>query len=171
MGTQTDKKHMGNIEVLVQQSLKYTEIIHEYCTLASQRSLTQLQADRLEKILQQAQSDPWLDFLIDEADHILAHELGLIKEQFIQHQLHELKKSIDRLWCELFLQEIQNQNRSKEIQKLQKYLQEEGLYDGAIDGCIGSRTQAAIELFKLKRGCHVDSEKPDCFEVQTRSAF
>ncbi len=167
MGTQSDEKPMGDIEILVQQSLKYTEIIHEYCTLASQRALTQLQADRIEKILQEAQSDPWLDFLIDEADHILAHELGLIKEPFIQHQLQELKKSIDRLWCERILQEIQQQNRSKEIQK---YLQEEGLYDGAIDGYIGPRTQTAIELLKLKRGCHIDSESADCFEVQTRLA-
>ncbi len=149
MGTQSEEKPMADIEVLVRQSLKYTEIIHEYCSLASQRSLTELQCDRLDKILQQAQSDPWLDFLIDEADHILAHELGLIKEQFIQHQQNELKKAIDRLWCELFLQEIQNQNRFKE---LQKYLQEEGLYDGAIDGYIGPRTQTAIELFKQR--CH-----------------
>ena len=49
MGTQSDEQPMGDIEILVQQSLNYTEIIHEYCTLASQRSLTQLQADRLEQ--------------------------------------------------------------------------------------------------------------------------
>ena len=162
MGMQSDEQPMGDIEILVQQSLKYTEIIHEYCTLASQRSLTQLQADRLEQILQDAQFDPWLDFLIDEADHILAHQLGLIKEPFIQHQLQELSKSIDRFWCERMVQEIQKQNRSKEIQK---YLQNEGLYDGAIDGYIGPRTQNAIKQLKLKRGCSSDAQSTDCLEL------
>ncbi len=165
MGTQSDEQPMGDMEILLQQSLKYGEIIQEYCTLASQRSLTQLQAERIEEILQHAQFDPWLDFLIDEADHILDHELGLIKEPFIKHQQNELKKAIDRLWCQRVLQEIQEQNSSK---KLQKYLQEEGLYDGAIDGYIGPRTQSAIEL--LKQRYHLDSEKADYFEVQTQSA-
>jgi fumarylacetoacetate (FAA) hydrolase family protein len=159
MGTQSDSQPISDIEIVVQQSRKYTEIFHEYCTLASQQTLTEMQADRLEKILQKAQSDTWLDFLIDEADHILAHELGLIKEKAIQHQLHELKKSLDRIWCERIIQEIQKQNRSK---KIQKYLQEEGLYDGAIDGYIGPRTQTALELLK-KQKSHSFPFGADCF--------
>ena len=166
MGTQSDEQPMGNIEILVQQSLKYTEIIGEYCTLASQRALSEQQADRLEQIFQNAQSDPWLDFLIDEADHILAHELGLIKEQVIQHQLHELKISIDHLWCERIIQGILKQNRFKEIQK---HLQQEGLYKGAIDGYLGPRTQTAIE--RLKQKCHIAPESPNCSNVQIWSAL
>lgn len=165
MGTQSDEQRRSDIEILVQQSLKYTEIIHEYCTLASVRSLTQPQAERLEEILQKAQSDPWLDFLIDEADHIVAHQLGLINKPFINYQLHELKKSIDRLWCERILQDIQTQKQSEEIQQ---YLQDKGLYDGAIDGYIGPRTQTAIE--QLKRECNVDSERADFSDIQTWSA-
>jgi hypothetical protein len=148
MGTQSNEQPMGDIELLVQQSLNYTEIIHEYYTLASQRSLTQLQADRLDRILQDAQFDPWLDFLIDEADHILAHQLGLLEEPLIQYQLQELSKSINRFWCERMVPEIQNQNDSKE---LQKYLQDAGLYDGAIDGYLGPRTQNALEQLRLRR--------------------
>jgi hypothetical protein len=164
MGTQRDEQPMNDIELLVQPSLNYTEIIHEYCTLASQRSLTQLQADRLDRILQDAEVDPWLDFLIDEADHILAHQLGLIKEPFIQYQLQELSKSIDRSWFERMVQEIQEQHCSKEIQK---YLQDEGLYDGAIDGYIGPRTQNAIKQLKLKRGCPSDIHSAECLELST----
>ena len=162
MGTQSDEKPMDDMDGLVQQSLKYRKIIYEYCTLASQRSLTQRQADRLEEILQNAQSDYWLGFLIDEADHILAHKLGLINKHFIQHQQNELKKSIDRLWCEQVLQEIEKRNSSKEIQR---YLQDKGLYDGAIDGYIGPRTQTAIDL--LKRECHIHPERSDCFDIKT----
>lgn len=156
MGTQSDEKPMNDIEVLVQESLKYTEIIHEYCTLASQQTLTEQQASRLEEILEKAQSDSWLDFLIDEADHILAHELGLIKEQVIQHQQSGLKKSLDRLWCEQVLQEIHQRNQSK---KIQRYLQERGLYKGAIDGEIGPYTKTAIEL--LKKESPSDFERTD----------
>lgn len=145
MGTQSDEKPMGDVEILVEQSLKYKEVIYEYWVLASQPTLTQQQAERIEQILQKAESDPWLDFLIDEADHILAHELGLIREQVINHQLQELKQSIDQYWCEQVLQEIQKQHRSKEIQK---HLQAQGLYDGLIDGYIGPRTRTALELYQ-----------------------
>ena len=136
---------MDEIEVLVRESLKYTEIVYEYCKLASMRSLTPSQADRLEEILTDASSDSWLEFLMDEADHILAHELGLIQQRLMHHQQDELRKSLDRLWCDRLLQEIQQQQCS---QKIQQYLQQEGLYDGAIDGYLGPRTQSAIELFK-----------------------
>lgn len=145
MGTQSDEKPMGDVEILVEQSLKYQEIIYEYWALASQSTLTQQQAERIEQILQKAESEPWLDFLIDEVDHILAHELGLIREQVIGYQLQELKKSIDQYWCEQVLQEIQKQNRSKEIQK---HLQAQGLYDGLIDGYIGPRTRTALFIYR-----------------------
>ena len=108
MGTPSDEQPMSDIEILVQQSLKYTEIIHEYCSLASVRSLTQPQANRLEEILKKAQSDPWLDFLIDEADHIVAHQLGFINKPFIKYQQNELKNSIYRLWSKRILHPKKN---------------------------------------------------------------
>lgn len=163
MGTSSEEKSMDDIELLVQESVKYKPIISEYWKLASQPMLTQQQAERIEEILQSAQSDPWLDFLIDEADHILAHELGLIKEQVIQHQVQELKKAVDRFWCEQVLQEIQRQNRSKEIQK---FLRSKGLYDGAIDGYIGPRTRIALELYKQE--FKVNCESSNCFDIPTR---
>jgi fumarylacetoacetate (FAA) hydrolase family protein len=162
MGTQSDEKPMGDIEILIEQSLKDKEIIHEYWALASQQTLTQQQAERIEEILQLAEFDPWLDFLIDEVDHILAHELGLIREPIIQHQLQELKKSLDRFWCEQVIQEVQKQNRSKEIQK---YLQSKGLYDGLIDGYIGPRTRTALELYKQE--FQVDCKTTNCFNLRT----
>jgi lysozyme family protein len=98
----------------------------------------------------------------------LAHQLGLIKEPFIQYELQELSKSIARSWFEQMVQEIlediQKQNRSKEIQK---YLQDEVLYDGAIDGYIGPRTQNAIKQLKLKRGCPIDAHSAECLELST----
>ncbi|MGB5963594.1 MAG: peptidoglycan-binding domain-containing protein [Coleofasciculaceae cyanobacterium] len=154
---------MDNSEILVKQSLKYRDIIHEYCNLASQQTLTQRQAERIGEILQLAEFDPWFDFLISETDHILAHELGLTKEPVIRHQLQELKKSIDSFWCEQMIRQIPQQNCSKEVQK---YLQELGLYDGLIDGYIGLRTLKAIELYK--QGFKVNRGRGNCFGWRTR---
>ncbi|NER22915.1 MAG: peptidoglycan-binding protein [Symploca sp. SIO1C2] len=162
MGTPSDEQLMDDFEVLVRESVKYKQIVYEYCALALQPTLTQQQAERIEEILQKAQLDSWLDFLLDEADHILAHELGLIKEEIIQHQLQELKTSLDRFWCEQVLQEIRKQNRSKEIQK---YLQDKGLYNGAIDGDIGPITERAIELYKQE--FQISYEGSDSFDFKT----
>jgi hypothetical protein len=164
MGTQRGQKPMDNSEIIVEQSLKYRDIIYEYCDLASQQTLTQRQAERIGEILQLAEFDPWFDFLIAEVDHILAHELGLIREPVIRHQLQELKKSIDSFWCEQMIRQIHQQNCSKEVQK---YLQELGLYDGLIDGYIGLRTLKALELYK--QGFKVNCKISHCFNLQTKS--
>lgn len=134
---------MNDMETMVQQSLAYKDTIHAYWRLASRPTLTESEADYLEKILNQAQSEPFLEFLLDEVDHLLAHELGLLDEQYIKHQQNELKKSLDQAWFEQLLAEIRS--RSKDVQK---YLQGKGFYKGAIDGQIGPRTQEAIALLK-----------------------
>jgi len=165
METQSERQLMNDLEILVEQSLKYREIIEEYFTLASQQTLTQRQAARIGEILELAESDSWLGFLIDEIDYILAQELGLIKKSVIQYQLQELKKSLDCFWCEQIIQEIQQKNLSMEVQK---YLQQQGLYDGLIDGYVGPRTKKAIELYK--QGFQVNCQRVNCFNLQTRSA-
>lgn len=161
---------MGNnltddLEVLLQLALPYKDLLKEYCTLALQPTLQDSGANRLEEILQQAQSEPPLDFLIDEADHILAHELGLIKKEFIQHQQQELKKSLDRLWCERLLQNISDRQRSEAIQK---YLRDKGFYTGAIDGKIGPQTHTALKL--LKQENNFDEETSQLIDAAIQSA-
>ncbi|MGQ4647026.1 peptidoglycan-binding domain-containing protein [Lyngbya aestuarii] len=170
MGTQKDENPARDTEVLVQQSLKYKEVIQEYCTLASLSTLTESEADRIEEILLKAQSEPWLDFLIDEADHILAHKLGLMDKQAIKSQQNKLSQLIDRNCLEQQLMEIQNrsqkiQNRSKEIQE---YLKVKGVYHGAIDGKMGSLTRTAIE--SLKKEGSLDSEIAEFFDSGRWSA-
>lgn len=159
----SEQEPMGDIEMLVEQSLQYQGIIYEYWALASQQTLTQQQAARIEEILGKAELDTWLDFLIDEVDYLLAAQLGLIRKQVIHHQIQELKKSIDRFWCEKFLSEIQKQNRSMEVQR---YLRDQGLYDGLIDGYIGLRTRKALEVYK--QGVPINWEKTNCFNLQAR---
>jgi hypothetical protein len=162
MGTPSEGKFMNNMEIMVEHSLEYRNIIHDYWTLASRPTLTESEADRLEQILHKAQSEPLLEFLLDEIDHILAHELGLLDEQFIKHQQDELRKAIDQAWCEQVLLEIRN--RSKAIQT---YLKGKGFYTGAIDGQIGPRTQEAIAL--LKKEANLKFERLEFFDVETWS--
>jgi hypothetical protein len=164
MGTQSDHKPMDNAGILVEQSLKYREIIYEYFNLASQQTLTQLQAQRIGEILQLAAFDPWLDVLIDEVDYMLAFELGLVREPVIQHQLQELQKSIDHFWCEQTIRQIHQQKCSREVQQ---YLQDLGLYDGLIDGYIGIRTLKAIELYKQR--FQVSRKIIGCFNWRIKS--
>jgi hypothetical protein len=82
-------------------------VIQEYYRLVCQPTLSEREADRLQEILEQAQQDLMLDFLIDEFDHILGHELGLIHEKFIQEQQDRLKPLIDSIW-------VENQVRTQE---------------------------------------------------------
>jgi hypothetical protein len=82
-------------------------VIQEYYRLVCQPTLSEKEADRLREILEQAQQDLMLDFLIDEFDHILGHELGLIHEKFIQEQQDRLKPLIDSVW-------VENQVRTQE---------------------------------------------------------
>ena len=57
---------------------KYGNVLREYCQLASQKYLSEQDAERLTAILVFAETDGALSFLLNEADHFLAHELGLL---------------------------------------------------------------------------------------------
>jgi hypothetical protein len=57
---------------------KYGDILREYCHLALQKELTEAATERLTEILTLAESDKELTLLFNEADHFLAHQLGLL---------------------------------------------------------------------------------------------
>ncbi|MEQ9550205.1 hypothetical protein [Coleofasciculus sp. G2-EDA-02] len=156
MGTHSEEQSMSD-EVLIHKSLQYAGLIDEYLTLASKRQLTHSQAERLSNILQQAEADSWLEFLIDEADHILAHELGLINEDFINYQQDELKQLLDRQWCEQLLQQTREIRQQNCLKELQTSLQRQGLYDGDIDGKFTSLPQSVKELLESKRAEYGDT--------------
>ncbi|NET32533.1 MAG: hypothetical protein F6K19_11050 [Cyanothece sp. SIO1E1] len=144
MGTQNEERFMGNdIGELIDLCLSYKEVVNEYFVLCLQPTLTVAEASRLQEILEQAQAHSILEFLLDEADHVLAHEMDLIDEKSIKDQQAKLAKSIDKIWCERLIMEIQ-----KYPEVVQKHLQSRGFYCGPIDGKIGPGTQAAIDRLK-----------------------
>lgn len=55
-------------------------IMQEYCQLASRKQLSEQDAERLKEILTLAEANPELTFLLNEADHFMAHELGLLDD-------------------------------------------------------------------------------------------
>ncbi|MBE9179466.1 hypothetical protein IQ268_12925 [Oculatella sp. LEGE 06141] len=125
-------------EVFVRESIQYRDLLCEYCSLAVKCVLTEDEADLMDTILQKAENDSLLSLLIDEADHLIAHELKLIDQEFVEQQQTKLQNALDVVRVEQLLLSIQICS-----QELQAVLQNQGLYVGAIDGVCGPRTQEA----------------------------
>lgn len=148
------------MDSFIQELQKYQAVLEEYYKLECRRTLTKTEEIRVQKILKEAQSDPVLDFLIDEVDHILGHELGLIDEKFIQQQQKKLRSRIDAKWLDhllsshtgetdpLSLQEAEPNPLS--LQEAQNRLKQEGLYDGQIDGVFGPITKQAFRALRRR---------------------
>ncbi|MGB3138961.1 MAG: hypothetical protein WBB18_19280 [Nodosilinea sp.] len=75
----------------------YRATVYEYCQLALRPSLDQASAERMGKILQQAEAEPLLDLLIDEADGLVAR-LQPDCDQHLHLQQQRLQRTIDTLW-------------------------------------------------------------------------
>ena len=152
MGRQKGEEYMDNIEAsIVQQYLQYKDLISEYSYLASRMTLTESQADRIDQILSQAQSDTLLEFFLDEADHIVAHHLNLIKPEIIEHQQDKLRNLIEKIWGKKIIDELQHTLAETRCKQLQERLKRKGLYTGSIDGVIGDTTNKALENLKLQQ--------------------
>lgn len=122
---------------------RYKDMLLEYCTLAIQSTLTEIEQDRMAEILQMGVEDAVLNFWLEEGDHLVAHHLGLIDEAFIENQQDNFRRSIrqglvDSLWKDL-------QSSSK---VLQAYLRQQGVYHGSIDGVMGPNTREALRKLR-----------------------
>ena len=148
MGTHNKEKSNFMDDATIQESLlNYKELVYEYCALAVKCTLTDDAADRMVEILRKAESEPLLSFLIDEADHLVAHELGLIDGLLINQQQAKLQQRIETNWIDQLLLDIQLHPR-----KLQQFLKEQGLYEGPIDGICGPVTEHATAVFMQSCG-------------------
>jgi hypothetical protein len=134
--------------LLLSEAQKRSDIIMEYLHLAVLETLTEPQADRMEQILENAESDSILAFLIDEADHIIGHELDLIDSDRIAAQQETLQQKLDKTWVQLIISRSRldryAQLPKETLEDAQQQLQKRGLYDGPIDGQCGEETKAAF---------------------------
>ncbi|MBD1848279.1 hypothetical protein H6F89_34015 [Cyanobacteria bacterium FACHB-63] len=148
------------MDSFIQASQTHRAVLKEYYKLGCLSTLTEAEEDRLQEILEEAQKDSMLDALIDEVDHILGHELGLIDEKFVQQQQGKLKSTIDSRWMDhlltshigeldpLLIQEDESDLPS--LEEAQTRLKQEGLYNGRIDGVFGPITKQAFRALRRR---------------------
>lgn len=133
---------------LAEASLRYRDIVLEYCLLALKPTLTEPEQDRMGDILALAAQDALLSFWIGEADHLVAHHLDLIDDAFIQQQQDRFRQIIrqsrpdqghpDERWHAL----------KPRNQRLQKFLGQQGCVRRSIDGADGPDTTASRPRFQ-----------------------
>ncbi|MEA5450020.1 hypothetical protein VB780_15675 [Leptolyngbya sp. CCNP1308] len=79
-------------------ALAYRPTVYEYCQLALRPTLDQAAAERMGEILQRAEAEPLLNFLIDEADGLVARLQPCLGPQNLHQQQRRLQAAIDTLW-------------------------------------------------------------------------
>ncbi|MBT9313275.1 peptidoglycan-binding domain-containing protein [Leptothoe kymatousa] len=142
-------RHPSNLS-LNHSAQNHREIVLRYCQLAVQPQLDQLEAEQLDTILATAERDPLLSFLIDEADHMVAHLNNLIDDGDIADQQQKLQTCLNQAWLNEAVQDLSSRLKTSQCQQLQTYLKAEGFYQGAIDGVMGPATKAAIQRCEQK---------------------
>ncbi|MGF1512473.1 MAG: peptidoglycan-binding protein [Elainellaceae cyanobacterium] len=148
-----DMENLDTIsEDLLHKSQGYAEIAQEYYWLSLQSCLTQAQETRLSEILQQAESDRLLSFIIDETDHILGHELDLIDLSKIREQQDRLRRALDNSWVDQVMQDSRDRQAARvpkqSLEQAQARLKQEGFYTGEIDGHYGPEMQQAFDSLR-----------------------
>ncbi len=136
-------------EDLLLESQGYAEIAQEYYCLSLQKQLSEAQDERLSIILQLAEGDRLLSFIIDETDHILGHELGLIDLPKIREQQDRLRHALDNSWVDQVMKGSRDRQSAQvpkqSLEQAQTRLKQEGFYNGEIDGQYGPETQQAFD--------------------------
>jgi len=142
MKDQREQERM-QIKLTLQELMKYKPIVREYCALSVKPMLTETEADRMDEILGQAEQEPTLNLLLDEADHLVSHELNLIDPVFIAQQQKRLADVLQ-------LEPPKTDHSLDKTAEIQAVLKKEGLYTGAIDGVCGPRTEEAIKQVRSR---------------------
>lgn len=91
---------MANCDQWIGSALAYRPTVYEYCQLALRPTLDQADAERMGEILQRAEAEPLLNFLIDEADGLVARLQPALDDQRLQQQQQRLRVAIDALWVD-----------------------------------------------------------------------
>ncbi len=94
----------GNLS-LSHHAQNHRGVILSYCQLSMQPQLSDSDAEQLDAILAAAEADPLLSFLIDEADHMIAHLQNLIDDGDIADQQQKLQACLSEAWLNRVFQE------------------------------------------------------------------
>lgn len=151
-------KDQNLVEEILRACERRLRIVSEYYTLAALPTLDENKAQQMEKFLKLAERDLLLSFLLDEADHIVGHELGLINADEIHEQQNRLQQAIDKTWITVMLK---NESSEDSLKQAQVYLQRTGFYNGPIDGQYNELTQEAFSNLwqEVKQQYRLDDEQ------------
>lgn len=141
---------------------QHRDLIQTYCQLSIQPALNKNDSEHLDTILAKAAADPLLSFLIDEADHMLAHLHGFIDDDDIAKQQQKLQTQLSHAWPNEAFQDLAHRLQTSQCQNLQQHLKDEGCYQGAIDGVMGPLTKAA-----MKQYCEQQGQLPQPLPIHT----
>ncbi|MEM1251785.1 MAG: peptidoglycan-binding domain-containing protein [Cyanobacteria bacterium P01_H01_bin.21] len=141
---------------------QHRDLIHTYCQLSVQPTLSEVDTERLDAILALAESEPLISFLIDEADHMLAHLHSFIDENDIVDQQKKLQTCLNEAWLDQAFQDLAHRLQTSQCKNLQQYLKTEGFYNGVIDGVMGQSTKAAMQ-----QCCDQHSQLPQPLPINT----
>lgn len=164
------------VEKIIQACKRRLPHVSEYYILANLPRLNEEQSRQMEKLLKLGERDLVLSFLLDEVDHIVGHELGLINADAIREQQRRLQQAIDKTWMDIQVVELQagmeqpsveeekikelksclptnllkrvNKKSASRLKRAQIDLQKAGFYNGPIDGDYNSLTQEAFNNLK-----------------------
>jgi len=137
---------------------KYGLVICDYWDLSTKKTPSLLDGERQQKILDLAQDDELLSFVLDEVDHLLGHAFGLVNSKSIQQQQEKLKNMLqqqfpamlDQVWLEHTIHQEVIQKREVSLRAAQMALHQVGVYQGRIDGEYGPKTKEAFQSLKVK---------------------
>ena len=131
---------------------QHRDLLQTYCQLSVQPTLSDSDTARLDAILAIAENDPLVSFLIDEADHMLAHVYHFIDDAEIADQQAKLQTCLNDAWLDQACQDLAYRLQTSQCKNLQQYLKEQGFYKGAIDGVMGQVTTTAMQECCTQQG-------------------
>lgn len=125
------------------------KLAQAYYRLASRPELTDEDVQQMDEVLEKAESDSVLNFLIGEMDYLLAKRLSLLSEEALEHENQQA-------WLREYLGTPPASYPTEYRQEVQTLLKEKGYYEGKIDGVLGEETRSAIQAFQKASRLTVD---------------
>ncbi|MBD3886265.1 peptidoglycan-binding protein [Phormidium tenue FACHB-886] len=132
----------NGLECLIGQfSVTQWGVLKTYYALSIKPELTEIEADCLEEILEKAETDNGLNFLLNEIDYLIGQKLGLQDEDHV-NSYRDQKAYLREHLVILQPEELDYQR------ELQKWLKERGHYRGPVDGVAGKDFCEAVKAFQ-----------------------
>jgi Putative peptidoglycan binding domain len=126
---------------------RYSEVLQEYYKLVVSAELSDEDAECMDKILTQAESDEVLNFLLSEINYILGQKIGLFSDENIK------KYKDQQAYLREYLQIVTGDFNT--CRELQKELRKRGFYYGPIDGVFGRDSRMAVKKFQVESQLNV----------------